>query len=253
MRVIPVIDLRAGHVMQAVAGRRSEYQPLHSALVDTSDVVGVARALHERCGFRETYLADLDAITGAAPSFATYAALKNLGLRLWVDAGVTQWRDAVALADSGIETIVIGLETVDGPDTVRTICDRLGPQRVAFSLDLMNGAPLGEIRRWAQPNPLSIARQAIACGVRSLVVLDLARVGCDAGTGTEELCKELACEHPDVTILAGGGIRGPADLLRLRQCGVRAALVASALHHGHLGPENVLGEAFSAPPRAFLR
>jgi phosphoribosylformimino-5-aminoimidazole carboxamide ribotide isomerase len=42
----------------------------------------------------------------------------------------------------------------------------------------------------------------------------------------------LAAAHPEVEVSAGGGVRGVADLRRLRDCGVRAALVASALHDG---------------------
>jgi phosphoribosylformimino-5-aminoimidazole carboxamide ribotide isomerase len=68
--------------------------------------------------------------------------------------------------------------------------------------------------------------------VRRLIVLDLAQVGTGTGTGTEELCRRLGEMYPDVEIIAGGGVRDEKDLDRLAQCGVKAALVASALHDG---------------------
>jgi phosphoribosylformimino-5-aminoimidazole carboxamide ribotide isomerase len=71
-------------------------------------------------------------------------------------------------------------------------------------------------------------------GIRSLIVLDLARVGSGTGIGTEALCQRLAACHPDVEIVAGGGVRGVADLLRLKEIGVHGVLVASALHDGRL-------------------
>ena len=77
---------------------------------------------------------------------------------------------------------------------------------------------------------------AIAVGVTRLIVLDLARVGGGAGTGTDDLCREIASTYPHVDVIAGGGIAGPADLRRLAAAGVRGALVASALHDGRLGP-----------------
>ena len=39
----------------------------------------------------------------------------------------------------------------------------------------------------------------------------------------------------------GGGVRGVDDLRRLKACGVRAALVASALHDGALTPADLDG------------
>ncbi|HKB34931.1 MAG TPA: HisA/HisF-related TIM barrel protein, partial [Gemmataceae bacterium] len=59
-------------------------------------------------------------------------------------------------------------------------------------------------------------------------------VGAGSGTGTEELCRWLAEAYPGVEVAAGGGVHGPDDLRRLRTCGVRAVLVASALHDGRL-------------------
>jgi phosphoribosylformimino-5-aminoimidazole carboxamide ribotide isomerase len=82
--------------------------------------------------------------------------------------------------------------------------------------------------------------QAIDMGVRRIIVLDLARVGGYDGTGTIDLCKRLASTYPKVEIVAGGGIRNVADLQRLQAGGVRAALVASALHDGRLQPEDLV-------------
>jgi phosphoribosylformimino-5-aminoimidazole carboxamide ribotide isomerase len=67
-----------------------------------------------------------------------------------------------------------------------------------------------------------------------MIVLDLSRVGVGSGTGTEELCARLGSALPDVELIAGGGIRGPEDLRRLKKCGVGTALAASALHDGRL-------------------
>jgi phosphoribosylformimino-5-aminoimidazole carboxamide ribotide isomerase len=56
----------------------------------------------------------------------------------------------------------------------------------------------------------------------------------NTGTGTDELCGRLAATYSEVEVWAGGGVRGLADLRRLQDCGVRAVLVASALHDGTL-------------------
>ena len=240
MRIIPVLDLQAGHVVRARAGRRHEYRPIVSRLAHSSDPVDVARAFRDQYHFTELYLADLDAITGAPPALAMYRALHALGLRLWVDAGLRDVASLEPLLQVPVDKFVVGLETVAGSEALIAICHRSGTERIAFSLDLKDGLPLGNPGRWRQPDAYAIAAEAIAGGVRRVIILDLARVGGDGGTGTEDLCTRLASQYPDVEIVAGGGIRDTNDLQRLQECGVRAALVASALHDGRLRPEEVM-------------
>jgi phosphoribosylformimino-5-aminoimidazole carboxamide ribotide isomerase len=132
--------------------------------------------------------------------------------------------------------IVVGLETVASPEELEHICSELG-ERIIFSLDMKANVPLGDSSRWGGDS-LHCAERAVAAGVRRMIVLDLARVGEGGGPGTEELCRAISANHPTVELIAGGGVRGIDDLRRLKACGVRAALVASALHDGRLRRED---------------
>src|SRR5262245_43395249 len=228
MRVLPVIDLLHGQVVRGVGGRRETYRPIVSRLTPSSEPVAVAEAFREHFGLDTLYLADLDAIAGAAPRVALYRELQQLGFQLWVDAGVSAVH---ALAAAGVETIVAGLESLLGPDTLRALLDRFAPERIVFSLDLKHGAPLG---CWDLSNPWHIAEQAIALGVRRILVLDLAGVGENQGVTTEALCGRLRKQDAQLEIATGGGVRGQADLRRLQDLGVDVALVASALHDGRI-------------------
>jgi phosphoribosylformimino-5-aminoimidazole carboxamide ribotide isomerase len=233
MRLIPVIDLKAGMVVHGVGGRRHQYRPIASQLCSSPDPLDVARSFRDQCGLTEYYLADLDAIGGAEPALATYGAIRYLGCSLWVDAGLRAARQATMLASAGIEKIVAGLETLNDPRELTVLCTELGGDRVVFSLDLKDGIPLGDHAAWGR-DPRAIAWRVIADGVRHLIVLDLARVGSGSGLGTEDLCADLARQYPEVNIIAGGGVGSRSDLERLDRIGVRAALVASALHDGRL-------------------
>lgn len=236
MRIIPVIDLMGGVVVRGVAGRRSEYRPIVSKLTSSAAPLDVARAFRDRFSFNEMYVADLDAIGGAKPAFAIYEQLRSAGFALWLDAGVRNRNQAATLAEAGIEQIVVGLETIDGPALLGQIGQDLGWDRIVFSLDLKAGRPLGDVSGWQGSDAWSFAQQAIGLGVGRLIVLDLARVGVGEGTGTEELCRRLSRTHPRVEIIAGGGIRDQADIDRLAECGVGAVLLASALHDGLIKP-----------------
>ena len=239
MRILPVLDLMNGVVVRGVAGRRAEYRPVVSRLTASCRPLDVAGAFHAHFGLTELYLADLDAIAGAAPALSVYAGLWGAGFRLWVDAGL-RTADAEPLLHAGVEGIVAGLETLPGPETLAHLCREWG-ERIVFSLDLKEGRPLGKPDTWGGGDAWSVAAEAVAAGVRRLLVLDLARVGVNEGSGTEELCIRLARTYPGLEVAAGGGVRDRADLERLRAGGVRAVLVASALHDGRLRREDLAG------------
>jgi phosphoribosylformimino-5-aminoimidazole carboxamide ribotide isomerase len=234
MKIVPVLDLLGGEVVHGVGGQRQHYRHIKSALTASAVPVDVANALHDHFGFREFYVADLDAISGALPAFATYDALQATGIRLWVDAGIKDAADASALARAGVERIIAGLETLAGPDALAAICRSLGA-RTLFSLDLRLGQPQSRGDSWKKL-AWDVLEQAVEAGVSSVLLLDLARVGTQGGTGTEVLCERLAANHPQLEVLAGGGIRNGEDLRRLKKCGVSAALMATALHDGSVTP-----------------
>jgi phosphoribosylformimino-5-aminoimidazole carboxamide ribotide isomerase len=239
MRIVPVLDLKGGVVVRGIGGRREEYRPVVSRLTASARPLDVAAAFRDFFGLSDLYLADLDAIAGRAPALTIYAALRSYGFRLWVDAGLRRAADAEALAGAGIEGIVAALETLAGPAELTDLVQRFGRERVLFSLDLRAGRPLGDLNAWQVPDASALAGRAIACGVRRLIVLDLARVGVSGGTGTETLCRSLTAQFPNVELVVGGGVRDLGDLQRLWHAGVTAVLVASALHDGRLSPADL--------------
>lgn len=236
MPILPVLDILGGVVVRGVGGWREHYRPIVSRWTESAQPVAVARALADRFGFSEFYLADLDAIGGLAPAVATYEALHREGFALRVDAGIRTAGDACPLVQSGVATLIAGLETIAEPQVLRELCAKHGPERVVFSLDLKERKILGAAGAWPSAEPMAIAEHAIAIGIRRLLVLDLARVGSGSGTGTEGLCRQIAKAHPQVRLAAGGGVASAADVRRLEECGVESVLVASALHDGRIAP-----------------
>jgi phosphoribosylformimino-5-aminoimidazole carboxamide ribotide isomerase len=234
MHIIPVLDLLKGQIVRGVAGQRQNYRPVVSKLTASSAPLDVARAFRDHFNLTELYLADLDAIGGSAPALATYEQLQLDGFALWVDAGLRQARGAERLAQAGVGRIIAGLETMQSVEEVDNLCQRFGPERIIFSLDLKDGNPLSAAGAWPARDADAIAREVVARGVRRLVVLDLARVGVGGGTTTDELCARLVAAHAGVEVVTGGGVRDAADLWRLAPLGVWGALVASALHDGRI-------------------
>ena len=64
MQVIPVIDLKAGHVVHARLGHRAFYRPIETPLATGSGPIDVVTGLLSLHPFATLYVADLDAIGG---------------------------------------------------------------------------------------------------------------------------------------------------------------------------------------------
>src|SRR4051794_31268868 len=104
MQILPVLDLLGGQVVRGVAGRRQDYRPMRSPLIDSSEPLAVSRRFRAVFGLDELYVADLDAIAGQAPSLELLRNLVQDGFRLWLDAGVDRVEKAVELDQAGVRT-----------------------------------------------------------------------------------------------------------------------------------------------------
>ncbi len=231
MKIVPVLDLKGRIVVHARRGRRDEYEPLRSPLVDGCEPVAVARALCAACGTRRLYVADLDALAGGPVDEATLAALASVG-EPWVDAGATTPERAAALERAGAARNVLGTESLGPGDPAQDGLTASAPPRV-LSVDLRGGRLISPDPELAGRDPVAAAPLARRLGVREVLVIDLARVGSGSGPPLDAVA-ELAEALPGVDIYAGGGVRGDGDLRALESAGAAGALVATALHEGRL-------------------
>jgi len=145
VRVIGVIDLAGGRAVHAAGGRRDRYAPVRAVAgvpIEAGDALALARAYIDNLGLRELYVADLDAIAGGPPQDEVSSALTTLGVPVWIDAGVSSVDAACRVVEQASARAVVGLETLQSFDTLAAICAAVGRERVAFSLDLRDGAPL---------------------------------------------------------------------------------------------------------------
>ncbi|GFP26498.1 phosphoribosylformimino-5-aminoimidazole carboxamide ribotide isomerase, partial [Candidatus Hakubella thermalkaliphila] len=111
------------------------------------------------------------------------------------------------------------------------------PNQVVFSLDLMEGKILSPAREIRELSPEELIMRARALGLRELIVLELRTVGSEAGPDLGFL--KLMVASPAIELIAGGGVRDVNDLHGLEGIGIKAALVATALHKGRIGRKDL--------------
>ena len=215
-------------------GKRKEYQPVKSVLTSSVEPFEVAQAF-KTLGFSELYLADFDAITGKhQPNINLYQRIASqTGLKLMVDAGITDLSTAKKILNSKVSKIIIGTETLQTKKIIQEIIQHFGAEQLIVSLDLMDSKVLTKPGFDGATDALSLLCEFQAMGVLEFIVLDLARVGSGEGVNVEFLKQAIAMLNGGVYV--GGGVRSIADLIELRQIGVSGVLLATALHSGKIG------------------
>jgi len=241
LKVIPVVDVLNGVAVHAVRGKRSAYKPIQSTLTKSTSPLELAEALHSM-GFSEVYIADLDAIIECSTNFGLFRQIvEKTGLKLMVDAGITNLDRAQRLLDSGVARLIIGTETLENKKFVAQAVARFGSSRIMVSLDLKNGDILAKEGFDGCCDPLCLLQEFKAMGVSQVIVLDLSKVGSGEGVDVKFLNEALKI---GLEVYIGGGVRDIHDLVELNLVGVKGALVATALHTGKISISDLKQQGF---------
>ena len=229
MHIVPVIDIKAGQAVRAIAGRRQQYQPLTSKLCDSSELNAVLEALHTLHAFDTFYLADIDQIMGWGNNRTVITAIcqRHPELSFWLDAGFTQLDELSWIKDHVNIVPVLGSESIDTMDKYQALLRATG-NRCVLSLDYLHDRFRGPAELEHRPD----------LWPDIVLVMELDRVG----TGTGPHYCRLA-EYPMAPrryrIYAAGGVRGIDDLRQLQEAHLDGALIATALHDGTLNRQTL--------------
>lgn len=222
MRCILACDLKGGIVVKGVRGDRDKYGPIDrsSCIVDTSAPVEVIGKIMPK----ETYIADLGRIMGVGDHLAIIKTLSGM-TRTMSDIGISSVAD-FGLARGVSDSVVIGTETA--PLDVIKSCQ--GP-RTVVSLDMKNGKTMGSDPAFRM-RPEQVLKLLNRFELGAVILLDVGRVGAGAGIDVPFVSSAVSASKHD--IIVGGGVRGIEDLELLEKCGASGAIVASAVHDGHI-------------------
>ena len=231
VELYPAIDLRGGRCVRLYQG---DYD---RETVYADDPVGQAGRF-VAAGASWVHVVDLDAARSGepvnAPEVAAIAAsLAGSGVRLQTGGGVRSLAAAQALADAGVDRVVVGTAAVEHPALLGELA---GVVPVALGLDV-RGREVA-VRGWIQGSGhdlLPLLDTLAAYPVDALVVTQIAVDGTSEGPDLA-LYRELLAAVP-TPVIASGGV-GTVDHLRaiadLEVAGRRLAgvIVGRALYDG---------------------
>ncbi|MGR9046535.1 MAG: HisA/HisF-related TIM barrel protein [Gammaproteobacteria bacterium] len=225
MQIIPVIDLKNGHVVRAVQGNRAQYQPIHSPLCQSSAIKDVIEAFLNLYPFRAIYIADINALTGTGHHFDQISEVlaRYPALDFWLDAGFTDYPEQYAAYANCIPIIA---SEVLHKNALMHLNDLKG--RYILSLDFLGDTPLGAEEVFLNPRVWP----------DTVIIMTLSQVGSNLGPDFQKLT-DYRRRFGDKEFVAAGGIRNRTDLTYLKKTGIRHALIASALHSGAIRTSDI--------------
>jgi phosphoribosylformimino-5-aminoimidazole carboxamide ribotide isomerase len=229
MRLIPAIDLKAGHCVRLLHGdfaneTRYTADPL-TLLLKYRDL-----------GADWLHVVDLDGAKDG--DLANRAIIFQLAaqkeIQLQVGGGLRNTAAVTQMLDLGAARAVIGSAAVTQPEQVRSWLEHFGPERITVAFDVRldeAGTPRVATHGWQRQSELSLwSAMANFEGSPLVHVLctDVGRDGALAGPNVA-LYNEAVRRHPGIQWQASGGIRDARDLHALRDAGAAAAISGKAL------------------------
>jgi len=229
LKVIPVIDMFRGKIVLAYKGIREKYRELkNTVLTEKVDLENIVEALYSM-GFREVYIADLDAIVHGKTETLKGKILNIVdefsNIRFLIDIG----RLGLQLKPPHNVDWVIGTEYLSFNDLLR-----LKPN--VLSLDMFGN---NVTFRRGSITLLEIVPKLKSLKPKEVLAIFLDRVGSLEGPNYLVASYLANMLSKSCRVIVGGGIRNKGDLYALKLLGVDAVLVATAIHKGIINTSEI--------------
>ncbi|KAA6343217.1 1-(5-phosphoribosyl)-5-[(5-phosphoribosylamino)methylideneamino] imidazole-4-carboxamide isomerase [termite gut metagenome] len=229
IELIPAIDIIGGKCVRLSQGNYK------SKKVYNENSVEVAKEFEDH-GIRRLHLVDLD---GAASNhIVNYRILEQIASRtsLIIDfgGGIKTDEDIEIAFDSGAQMITGGSIAVKDPAVFQKWLIRYGNDKIILGADVKERKIA--VNGWKDETAIELfpfLNDYIDKGVKKVICTD---IGCDGmlqGTATN-LYKEIMEQHPNLYLIASGGVGSIEDIQALDEAGIPAVIFGKALYEGRI-------------------
>ncbi|MEM2820473.1 MAG: HisA/HisF-related TIM barrel protein, partial [Candidatus Bathyarchaeia archaeon] len=157
---------------------------------------------------------------------------RSVGIPVQVGGGIRSIERARQIIDAGAARIVLGSLAFRSVESLKSLLEEFGSERVAVALDHLDGRVM--INGWRQLAHKTLREAAeffTSVGVKYFLITSIEHDGMLTGPDVENLSKIMDL---DVKVIASGGIRSLNDITLLRDIGVYGVIIGRALYEGIL-------------------
>ena len=229
IELIPAIDIIDGKCVRLSQG---DY---NSKKVYNENPVEVAKEL-EAHGIRRLHVVDLDG--AASHHVVNYRTLEQIASRtsLVIDfgGGVKSDEDLVIAFESGAQMITGGSIAVKNPERFCHWLQTYGSERIILGADVKDHKIA--VNGWKDESACELfpfLEDYVGKGVRKVICTDINCDGMLQGPSIS-LHKEMLEAHPDLYLIASGGVSSNKYMRQLEATGIPAVIFGKALYEGRI-------------------
>lgn len=229
IEIIPAIDIIDGKCVRLSQG---DYD---SKKVYNENPVEVAKEFEDH-GIRRLHVVDLD---GAASNHVVnYRTLEQIAHRtsLIIDfgGGVKSDEDLMIAFDNGAQMVTGGSIAVKNPELFSRWIEQYGCEKIILGADVKDHKIA--VNGWKDESACELfpfLETYIHKGIKKVICTDISCDGMLAGPSLG-LYKEILEVHPELYLIASGGVSGVGDIEVLEEAGVPAVIFGKALYEGRI-------------------
>jgi phosphoribosylformimino-5-aminoimidazole carboxamide ribotide isomerase len=234
MELIPAIDIIDGKCV------RLEKGDFAKKIIYNDNPADVAKSF-EDAGLKRLHIVDLDGASGRA--LKNLHILENIsrGTKLLIDfgGGIKTTEDVDAVFNAGASMVSVGSIIVNNAGLFRDWLVNFGAEKFLPGADVFERQI--RIHGWKKNSKIDIfdfIGDLTKLKVNKLFCTDISKDGMMQGPSTE-LYREILEKFPGLYLIASGGVSCYDDLLVLKECGCKGAIIGKAFYEGKITIEQI--------------
>lgn len=229
MTIIPAIDIINGQCVRLTNGDFAQQKMYNSNPLDVA-------LLFEDVGITRLHIVDLDGAKAGA--LINLKVLENIAskTKLTIDfgGGVKNIKDVETIFNAGAAIVTVGSLAVTHPAILEEWLMEFGTDKFLIAADVLDEKI--KISAWLQEGGIDIFNfigKMLGLGVTNIFCTDIAKDGALQGPSID-LYKRILEEHPEIQLIASGGVSTMKDVLALKEIGCKGAIIGKAIYEGNL-------------------
>jgi phosphoribosylformimino-5-aminoimidazole carboxamide ribotide isomerase len=235
MTIIPAIDIINGKCVRLTKGDYAQQK------IYNENPVEVAKQFAE-AGLERLHIVDLDgAKAGKIINLSVLEAIASAtGLVIDFGGGIKNINDVASIFNAGASMATIGSLAVKHPELLEEWLMEFGAGRFLIGADVLDGKI--KISGWLEDGGIDIFSfigKMIGLGVTNIFCTDISKDGAMEGPSVQ-LYKQIMEQHPEINLIASGGVTTMDDVTELKAIGCSGAIIGKAIYEGNITLQQLL-------------
>ncbi|WP_457612469.1 1-(5-phosphoribosyl)-5-[(5-phosphoribosylamino)methylideneamino]imidazole-4-carboxamide isomerase [Methanocaldococcus sp.] len=231
MQIIPAVDIKNKKCVQLIQGDPNK------KLLEIDNPIEVAKKWEER-GAKYLHVVDLDAALGEGDNLDVIEKIINsLTIPVEVGGGIRSLDRALKLIDIGADRIIVGTKAILNKNFLEELNNYIDKNRIVLAVESKGDKVV--VKGWKEEvnlKPIDVIKEYEDL-VGYILYTNVDVEGLMKGIDIKKI-KEIV-ENSGVPIIYSGGVSSLEDIKKLKEAGVYAVIIGSALYKGKIKLEEI--------------